>query len=501
MKEQHFDVIIVGAGVSGVGAGCHLTMNAKKKNFAILERRKDMGGTWDLFRYPGIRSDSDMYTFGYAFRPWQGTKVLADGPAIKQYVIDTAKEYGVDKKIRFGRKVVHSSWSTERGLWTINVLNEETDKEEVYTADFIINASGYYNYDKGYKPEFAGEKSFKGDIIHPQHWPKDLDYSGKKVVIIGSGATAITLVPAMAGKAEHVTMLQRSPTYIVSIPSNDEMSAGMNRFLPKGIVYLIARARNIFMQRFFFWIAQQRPSAIRRLILQGVKKHMGENFDMKHFTPNYNPWEQRICVVPDGDLFNVVRDGQASIVTEHIDTFTEKGIKLKNGQELEADIIVTATGLDVRLLGGCTVDIDGEMLDVGTKLTYKGVLAQDVPNAAIIFGYTNASWTLKVDIACEYLCRLFNYMDGKGYTYVIPKDYEGCATDESVMGLASGYLQRAKKRMPKQGTKAPWRVNNDYMGDVPVLKFAPINDGILEFAKPSELKQRTPLKVLQPTGS
>ena len=476
MKNKHFDVIIVGAGVSGIGVGCHLTMKTKK-SFTILERRQAIGGTWDLFKYPGIRSDSDMLTFGYEFRPWEGSKILADGPSIKQYVIDTAKKYGIDKKIQYGRKVTKLSWSSTEGLWTIESTSEDGSNEEVQTAKFMINCSGYYDYDLGHRPHFPGEEKFKGKIIHPQHWPEDLDYADKKITIIGSGATAITLVPSMAPTAGHVTMLQRSPAYIASVPSEDAIVKFAGWLIPNGIIHGFNRLRNIYIQQILFWACKQKPSAVRNFFLNRAKAALGDSVDMKHFTPRYDPWEQRLCVVPDGNFFEEVKKGRAGIVTDDIDTFTENGIKTKNGTFIESDIIVTATGLNMRLLGGADLYIDGEPIRINEKLTYKGVLVQDIPNGAVIFGYANASWTLKVDIAAEYICRLLNHMNVKGITQVIPRDHEGCRSDdESVFGLSSGYIRRAQKRLPAQGTKAPWRVTHNYLSDSTMLKYSPIED-------------------------
>lgn len=482
MNNQHFDVLIIGAGISGIGAACHFRRELPAKSFAILERRQAVGGTWDLFRYPGIRSDSDMNTFGFGFRPWTETRVLSDGPSIKKYVEDTAKEYDVMKHIRFGTKVTRAAFSSADALWTIESENEKGGEKQTYTANFVIACTGYYKYDSGYKPDFPGEKDFKGQIIHPQKWPENLDYTGKRVVVIGSGATAVTLIPAMADKTAHITMLQRSPTYIVSIPANDFLSETLRRFLPNSWVYQMARTRNILMQRAIFWLAKARPSAIRRLLLGAAKSQLGDAVDIKHFTPNYNPWDERLCVVPDGDLFKTLKSGKASIVTDQIETFTEKGIKLKSGKELEADIIVSATGLDVQLMGGVALEVDGATVPVTQRVTYKAVLVEGVPNAAIIFGYTNASWTLKVDIACEYICRLIKHMDKQHFRVVVARDKEGVKTEDTVMGgLSSGYIRRAADKLPKQGSHGVWKVSNDYLSDVPMLRFAPIADEALEF--------------------
>lgn len=483
MNAEKYDVLIIGAGISGIGAACHLKRELPGKSFAILERRDAIGGTWDLFRYPGIRSDSDMNTFGFSFRPWTETRVLSDGPSIKKYVEDTAREYDVLRHIRFGAKVTSTKFSSQTSQWTIEAVNEKSGEKSTYTANFVIACTGYYNYDQGYRPEFPGEKNFQGQIIHPQKWPENLDYTGKKVVVIGSGATAVTLIPAMAPKTAHITMLQRSPTYIVSIPSNDTLSETLRRFLPKSWVYQMARLRNVALQRLIFMLAKARPDAIRRLILGGAKRQLGDAVDIKHFSPKYNPWDERLCVVPDGDLFHTLKSGKASVVTDQIETFTDKGIKLKSGKELEADIIVTATGLNVELMGGVEVEVDGAKVPVPERVTYKAVLVEGVPNAAIVFGYTNASWTLKVDIACEYICRLLKHMDKNHLRTVVARAKEDVKTSDTVMGgLSSGYIRRAANKLPRQGTHGVWKVSNDYISDSAMLKLSPIVDDALEFA-------------------
>lgn len=482
MSEQHFDVLIIGAGVSGVGMACHLTKDCPGKSYAILERRHDLGGTWDLFRYPGIRSDSDMYTFGYNFRPWTGGKVLADGPAIKNYVRETAEEYGVSKNIRFGTAVKEANWSSEDKQWHVTAENEDTGETLTFTSRFLVGCTGYYNYDAGYKPQFKDEDKFKGQVIHPQHWPEDLEYEGKRIVVIGSGATAITLVPTMAEKADHVTMLQRSPSYLMPLPSTDLVTVGLQKVLPNKLAYKITRGRNITIARALFERSRKSPKAMRRLLLSIVRQQVGKNVDMRHFSPSYNPWDQRLCVVKDGDLFKALKSGKASMATDHIDRFTENGILLKSGQELEADIVITATGLDIQMLGGLEAKIDGTPVVMRDKVIYKNVMVDDVPNAAMIFGYTNISWTLKADIAAEYFCRLLNHMDKKGYEVAVPRDAENSATEDTMLGaLDSGYILRANDRLPRQGSHGPWKSNQNYLEDVKILRFDPIEDGYLEF--------------------
>jgi monooxygenase len=485
MSITTVDILIVGAGISGIGAACHLRRECPGKTFAILERRQAIGGTWDLFRYPGIRSDSDMYSFGYHFRPWTEPKVLADGPSIRAYVTDTAREYDVERHIRFGLKVLSADWDSRSQRWTVEALDETSGETSRYQARFLLGCTGYYNYDAGYRPRFPGEEAFKGQIVHPQHWPEGLDYAGKQVVVIGSGATAITLVPSMAADAAKVTMLQRSPTYILSVPAVDAIAAGLQKWLPSGLAYRLNRGRNITVNRLLYRMARARPKAVRRLLLGLVKRQIGDTVDMRHFTPDYMPWDQRLCVVPNGDLFKALRAGKAAMATDHIETFTETGIRLKSGEELPADIVVSATGLDVQLLGGIQVRVDGEPLAVKDRLTYKGVLVEGVPNAAIVFGYTNISWTLKADIAAEYVCRLLKHMDRKGYAEVIPRDPGDHRTEDTILGsLASGYIRRAADRLPRQGSTAPWQITQDYVRDAPVLRYGSIEDEALEFRPP-----------------
>lgn len=479
---EHLDVLIIGAGISGIGMACHLQKDCPDKSYAILERRDAIGGTWDLFKYPGIRSDSDMFSFGFGFRPWQEPKVLADGPSIREYVAETAREYNVEEKIRFGLKITQAAWSSADACWTVTAEREASGEMQKTTCNFLILGTGYYRYDEGYMPEFPGMDEFQGELIHPQHWPEKLDYNSKRVVVIGSGATAMTLVPAMAKDAAHITMLQRSPSYIISLPAIDKVSAKMQKYLPKDLVFSMARNRNIALQRAQYVMARKYPGLTRKLLLWGVQRQLGDDFDMRHFTPSYDPWDERLCAVPSGDLFKALRSGDASVVTDHIESFTRNGIKLKSGDTLEADIIISATGLNMQLLGDIDISVDGKRRAPNEAMTYKSVLVEDVPNLAAIFGYTNASWTLKADIAADYICRLLNHMSSQGYQAATPRDAENCSEDSAVMGsLNSGYIQRAAHSLPRQGRKLPWRVLNHYKHDKKMLLEEPIEDGILQF--------------------
>jgi monooxygenase len=482
MSTQHFDVLVIGAGLSGIGTACQITNEHPTKSIAVLERRERLGGTWDLFRYPGIRSDSDMFTFGYGFRPWHNYQVLADGASIRDYIADTATEYGITDKIQYGLKIVGANWSSIDNRWTVTALHEATGETRSFTCAFLISCTGYYNYDAGFLPNFPGVDEFQGDCIHPQHWPEDLDYSGKKVVIIGSGATAVTLVPTMAGVAGHVTMLQRSPSYVFSLPSLDKISRFLGRFLSEERVYALARSRNIRINRAIYESCRRWPKAMRRYLLWQVRRQVGPSVDMAHFTPKYMPWDQRLCAVPDGDLFKALAAADASVVTDEIETFTESGIRLKSGQALEADIIVTATGLNVQMLGGLELSVDGEVHRLRDQMTYKGVLVEDIPNMAFVIGYTNAPWTLKADIAGKYLCRLLQHMDDAGHAVATPRDMDNSALDEGIFDtLMSGYVQRAKETLPRQGSALPWKVLMDYPRDTAMLTADPVEDSALEF--------------------
>lgn len=487
MPDNHFDVLIVGAGLSGIGAGYHLQQKCPGKSYAILEGRDCIGGTWDLFRYPGIRSDSDMFTLGYSFRPWTEAKAIADGPAILNYVRQTAADGGIDKHIRYQHRVVSASWSSVDAQWTVEVARgpqgEAAPDIVRFTCGFLFMCSGYYNYAGGYRPDFPGEADFAGRIVHPQQWPDDLDYAGKRVVVIGSGATAVTLVPEMAKTAAHVTMLQRSPTYVVSRPAEDALANKLRAKLPATLAYHLIRWRNVLFGMYFFRLCRRDPARAKNMILGGVRHAMGPDYDVAtHFTPRYDPWTQRLCLVPDGDLFKSIKEGHASVITDTIDSFTPSGIRLKGGDELAADVIVTATGLNLQVLGGMQVSVDGRAVDFARTLNYKGMMYSDVPNMASSFGYTNASWTLKCDLTCEYVCRLINYMDRRGYKQCVPRNVDPSISEMPSLDFSSGYVQRAVAQMPKQGSKRPWRLYQNYALDIVTLRFGKVDDGVMQYS-------------------
>jgi len=479
---EHVDVLIVGAGISGIDAAYHLQTRCKGKSWLILEGRDAVGGTWDLFRYPGIRSDSDMYTLGFPFRPWSGEKSIADGASIRDYVEETAREYGIDRRIRFNHRVTRASWSSREARWTVEV--EALGEARRFTCSFLFLCAGYYDYERGYRPLWAGEADYRGRIVHPQHWPEDMDFAGRKIVVIGSGATAVTLVPALAETAGHVTMLQRSPSYIVARPSRDDLAHMLQRRLPLGIADWLVRWKNVLLGIFFFSRARRRPEKVKRAILKLVSESLTPGYDVERdFAPRYNPWDQRLCLVPDGDLFAAMNAGKVSIVTDRIERFTQAGIELASGKALEADIVVTATGLTVRLMGGVELNVDGERVNVADKLNYKGMMLSDVPNLALSFGYTNASWTLKCDLTSRYVCRLLNHMDRRGYAICAPRFRGVPAALEPMLDFSSGYVRRAEGSLPHQGPKPPWRVHQNYLKDLAALKFGPVTDDAMEFRK------------------
>jgi cation diffusion facilitator CzcD-associated flavoprotein CzcO len=526
---EHFDILIIGAGLSGIGAGARLRMDCPGKTFAILEGRSASGGTWDLFRYPGVRSDSDMFTLGYRFRPWRDGKAIADGPAILNYIRETAREYDLEKEIRYGHRVRRAEWDSETAKWTVEVTispqrrggaeagslgsvsseksgfpqgrqdakepqsktgrqgdgetgrQGEAEKEtRVFTCNFLYLCTGYYRYEEGYLPEWPGFAEYKGTLVHPQKWPEDLDYAGKRVLVIGSGATAVTLVPAIAETAGHVTMLQRSPTYIVTMPSEDKIANTFRRLLPPRAAYTLSRWKNILRQSFFYTLSRRWPAIMKRLIAKGIKTELGEEH-LPDFTPRYDPWDQRLCIVPDSDLFKSIKDGKASIVTGEIETFTETGVQLKSGDVIEADTIVTATGLILKIMDGVELAVDGRPVVLSEKLAYKGMMYNDVPNLAQAFGYTNASWTLKCDLTSEYVCRLINYMDEHGYSYCVPRLKDPAVKREPALDFNSGYVLRALDELPGQGSKHPWRLHQNYFKDVLMLRYGRLVDDVMEF--------------------
>lgn len=490
---EHVDVLIVGAGLSGIGAACHLQKNSPERSYVILEGREAIGGTWDLFRYPGIRSDSDMYTLGYRFKPWTQPKAIADGPAILSYIREAAAENHIGPHIRFGHKVKAASWSSAEAKWTLEAERVASGELVHISCNFLFMCSGYYRYEAGYTPEFPGVERFGGRVVHPQKWTPDVEYAGKRVVVIGSGATAMTLVPELAKDAAHVVMLQRSPTYVVSRPSQDPIALTLRRWLPLKLAYTLTRWKNVLQGMYYYKLARSRPVQVKKFFVDGVRAALGAKADVaRHFTPRYNPWDQRICLVPDGDLFRALRSGRASVVTDEIETFTEKGIKLRSGAELEADLIVTATGLVLSLFGGLDLTVDGRKVEGPQTFGYKGMMYSDVPNLASSFGYTNASWTLKCDLTCEYVCRLLNHMARHGHRQCTPRNNDPTLSAEPWLDFTSGYVQRAIAQLPKQGSKAPWRLYQNYLRDLIALRFGKVDDGVMEFSgPPAPAGQRT----------
>ncbi|HEX4108537.1 MAG TPA: NAD(P)/FAD-dependent oxidoreductase [Solirubrobacteraceae bacterium] len=481
-NPSYVDVLIVGAGVSGIGAAYHLQDKVPGRTYAILEGREAIGGTWDLFRYPGIRSDSDLHTFGYAFKPWTSDKAIADGPEIREYIEETATENGIDRHIRFGHRVRRARWSSEQALWTVEGELAASGEPFEIAARWLFCACGYYRYDEGFTPHFEGIESFQGQVIHPQHWPEDLDYADKRVVVIGSGATAVTLIPAMAKTAAHVTMLQRSPTYILSIPSEDPIANGLRRILPDRTAYAITRRKNIFLQSRIYSLCQRYPKAMRRIIRKLNAVQLPESCPVDvHFNPKYDPWDQRLCIVPDSDLYRSLRAGTSSVVTDEIETFTEHGVRLRSGAELEADIIITATGLNLLAFGGVELAVDGEPVNMPDKIAYKGAMLSGIPNFSYALGYTNASWTLKVDLVCEYVCRLLAHMDAHGRDACVAEPADPNMGTRPLLDFKAGYVQRALDQLPKQGAQEPWTVAMKYDFDIERLRKGAVDDGTLRF--------------------
>jgi len=494
---EHLDVLIVGAGLSGIGAAHHLQAAFPRRTYAILEARDALGGTWDLFRYPGVRSDSDMHTLGYRFRPWTQDKAITDGPSILRYVRDAATEAGIDQRIRYRHQVERAAWSTEDARWTVDATN---DGEPVrLTANFLFVCGGYYHYDVGHTPSFPGIERFQGAVIHPQQWPEDLDYAGKKIVVIGSGATAVTLVPALTDQAEHVTMLQRSPTYIAARPASDKLGAKLTKRLGTRGGYAVTRWKNVVLGTYFYQLSRRRPDAVKSLLRKAAIAQLPPGYDVDtHFTPRYNPWDQRMCLAPDGDFFAAIRSGRADVVTDQIAEFTEHGIRLESGAELEADIIVTATGLRLLALGGMQLAVDGSDVALPETMVYKGTMLSGVPNLTFTFGYTNSSWTLKADLVSEYAVRLLRYMDAHGYDECVPVNDDPAIRERPMLDFQSGYVRRAIGEFPKSGSLGPWRVAMNYPRDLLTLRYGRINDGALRFsgrrrraapAQPSESAQ------------
>ena len=482
MTQNHFNVIVVGAGISGIGAGYYLQKKCPNKSFVILEGRDNIGGTWDLFRYPGIRSDSDMNTMGFRFKPWMGVKSIADGASILSYLHETVKENDLNKKIHFNQWVNEASWSSRDSQWTVQVENKKTQELQDFTCDFLFLCGGYYNYEEGYTPHFTGRENFLGQIIHPQKWPKNLDYKNKKVVVIGSGATAVTIIPTMAEEAAHVTMLQRSPTYFLSAPDEDPVGNFLRKFISSKLTYKLVRWKNIRFQWWFFQKCRKFPKKVKEFLIKQVREELGPNYDIEtHFTPKYNPWEQRMCLVPNGDFFNAINAGKASVITDHIDRFTKKGIKLKSGGEVEADLIVTATGLNLEVCNGIKLEVDNNEVDISKTMTYKGMMFSDVPNLVATFGYTNASWTLRADLTSEYVCRLLNFMDKKGYANCCPRTAEHVEPEGDWLDFTSGYVKRSMHKFPKQGSRDPWRNTQNFPKDVLAIRWGNIDNKELKF--------------------
>ena len=481
-EQSNFDVIVVGAGISGIGAGHHLQEQCPNKSFVILEGRETFGGTWDLFRYPGIRSDSDMHTMGFRFKPWVDERFIADGPSIIEYLDETISENNLKDKIRYQHKVTTSSWSSSESKWTLEVENSSSGTTDKYKCNFLMLCGGYYNYEEGHNPDFKNQDQFDGPIIHPQKWPQDLDYKNKKVVIIGSGATAVTIVPAMADQVDHITMLQRSPTYFMAAPDKDMIGNFFKKIFRQKTAYFLTRWKNILLGNFFYNRCVKNPEKVKEMLINGVKDHLGEDYDIEtHFTPKYKPWDERLCFVPNADFFEAMKAGKASVVTDHIDEFTETGIKLKSGKELDADIIIKATGLNLQFLNGIDVKVDNSSINISEKLAYKGRMFNDIPNLACSFGYARASWTLGADLSSEYVCKLLNYMGKHGYDSCTPVKGEGIEEEGTYLNLSSGYVTRAIDRMPKQGSKEPWKGNQSYLSDVTEVRWGSITNDDLHF--------------------
>ncbi len=483
MAPEQLDVIVVGAGLYGSGAACHLQEECPGKTYAVLESRNAIGGTWDLFRYPGIRSDSDMFTLGYAFRPWRDSTSIAGGAAIRTYIQDTAREYGVEDRIRFHHRVLSAAWSSDEARWTVTARRSDTGETVRLTCSWLSVCSGYYRYDEGFRPRFEGEEQFSGELVHPQHWPEDFDATGKRIVVIGSGATAVTLVPSLAGDAEHVTMLQRTPSYILSLPGRDPVARWLRHRVPASIAHPIVRWKNVLVSTLLYQFSRRRPAAARTLIRRLTEKQLPPGFDVDtHFNPPYDPWDQRLCLVPDGDLFRVLRRGEASIVTGRIARFTAKGVELESGEHLDADVVVTATGLNLLPVGGLSLAVAGTPVDLTETVSYKGMMLSGVPNFTMVIGYTNAYWTLKADLVSRYVCRLIHHLDAGGFASATPvAPPEGA--DRPFLDLSSGYVQRSLAALPRQGRRTPWRLHQNYVRDVRLMRRGPLEDEGMTFQR------------------
>jgi monooxygenase len=483
MAVEEVDVLIVGAGLSGIGAGYYLQNQCPQKSYLILEARDTPGGTWDLFRYPGIRSDSDMYTLGFSFHPWRDPKAIADGPSILSYIHETAQLYGIDRKIRFRHRVQRAEWSSAEARWKVDAVCESGEAVR-FRCGFLYLCSGYYDYEHGYSPAWPGVEQFTGCMVHPQQWPQGLNYAGKQVIVIGSGATAVTLVPALAKQAAHVTMLQRSPTYVVSLPSEDLIANWMRRHLPSRIAYQLVRWKNVLSMMFYYSLMRRQPGKAKKNLIDLVRAELGPGYDVDtHFTPRYAPWDQRLCFVPDGDLFDALKAGSASVETDTIETFIPTGIRLRSGKELPADIIVTATGLVMKLASGVQLVVDGQPVEFSQTMSYKGMMFSDIPNLAAAIGYTNASWTLKCELISQYVCRILNFMDEHGYIQCTPRKIDPDLTEEPIVNFTSGYIQRALPSLPHQGSKRPWKLYQNYLLDMLTFRFGRVDDGTMEFKR------------------